>query len=247
MNIEGFGVGDANKKLTGIESTSGCKIEMSSSKDRSLTFLITGKQADVLKAKRMILVDFQTQANATIQIPKEHHRFLLGKGGSKLQELERLTATKITIPKAQDSTDGAITVVGARDGIEKALFEIQKISDEQSRQAFEKVEVPKIYHPFVCGANNANIQVHLHRLIQTKNFATFLLQAWTAKYTNVRINIPPLSVQKDELSITGEKDGVLAVKAAIVAIWKEMEKKCSTIQVCTFSTISFIFIEERID
>merc|ERR1711972_230748 len=54
---------------------------------------------------------------------------------------------------------------------------------------------------------------------------------WTAKYTNVRINIPPLSVQKDELSITGEKDGVLAVKAAIVAIWKEMEKKCSTIQV----------------
>ena len=66
MNIEGFGVGDANKKLTGIESTSGCKIEMSSSKDRSLTFLITGKQADVLKAKRMILVDFQTQANATI-------------------------------------------------------------------------------------------------------------------------------------------------------------------------------------
>ena len=149
--------------------------------------------------------------------------------GSKLQELERPTATKITIPKAQDSTDGAITVVGARDGIEKALFEIQKISDEQSKQAFEKLEVPKIYHPFVCGANNANIQ------------------AWTAKYSNVRINIPPLSVQKDELSITGEKDGVLAVKAAIVAIWKEMEKKCSTIQACTFSTISFIFIEERID
>ena len=113
----------------------------------------------MLKAKRMILVDFQTQANASIHIPKEHHRFLLGKGGSKLQELERQTATKITIPKAQDSTDGAITVAGAKDGIEKALFEIQKISDEQSKQAFEKLEVPKIYHPFVCGANNANIQV----------------------------------------------------------------------------------------
>merc|ERR1719507_629230 len=110
------------------------------------------------------------------------------------------------IPKAQDSTDGAITVVGARDGIEKALFEIQKISDEQSKQAFEKLEVPKIYHPFVCGANNANIQ------------------AWTAKHANVRINIPPLSVHKDELSITGEKEGVLAVKAAIVVIWKDMEK-----------------------
>ena len=90
--------------------------------------------------------------------------------GSKLQELERPTATKITIPKAQDSTKGTITVVGARDGIEKAFFDIQKISDEQSKQAFEKLEVPKIYHPFLFGANNANIQVHLHRLIQTQNF-----------------------------------------------------------------------------
>jgi len=213
MNMDAFGVGDANKKLTSIESSTGCKIEMSSSKDRSLTFLITGKQPDVLKAKRMILVDFQTQANATINIPKEHHRFLLGKGGSKLQDLERNTATKITIPKAQDANNDGIQVVGARDGIEKALFEIQKISDEQSKQAFEKLEVPKIYHPFIQGASNINVQNLL------------------AKHPGVRINIPPLSVMKDELSITGEKEGVLACKAAITQIWREMEKKCSTIQV----------------
>jgi len=213
MNMEGFGGGEANKKLQTIEATSACKIEMSSSKDRSLTFLITGKQADVLRAKRMILVDFQTQANATINIPKEHHRFLLGKGGEKLQALERQTATKITIPKAQDAANDAVTVAGAKDGIEKALFEIQKISDEQSKQAFEKLDVPKIYHPFISGPNNASIQALL------------------AKHANVRINIPPLSVMKDELSITGEKEGVLACKAYVLAVWKEMEKKCSTIQV----------------
>ena len=99
---------------------SGTKIEMSSSKDKSLTFLITAKPEQVLKAKRDVLVHFQTQANITINIPKEHHRFLLGKGGrvykdifvppatglsnilssgSKLQELERATSTKISIPK----------------------------------------------------------------------------------------------------------------------------------------------------
>lgn len=212
MNIEGFGAGDANKKLANIESASACKIEMSSSKDRSLTFLITGKQADVLKAKRMILENFQTTIQANINIPKEHHRFLLGKGGSKLQELERNTSTKITIPK-QDADNEGIRVEGAREGIEKALFEIQKISDEQSKQAFEKLEVPKIYHPFIQGAGNANTQ------------------AMIAKYPNIRINIPPLSVMKDELSITGEKEGVLACKDEIMKKWKEMEKKCSTIQV----------------
>merc|ERR1719260_559364 len=88
-----------------------------------------------------------------------------------------------------------------------ALHEIQMISDEQSKQAFEKLEIPKIYHPFIQGANNCNTNAMLE------------------KYSGVRINIPPLSVQKDELSIAGEKDGVLAVKAAIYSIWKDMEKK----------------------
>ena len=162
MNMAGFGAGDANKKLTGIEANTACKIEMSSSKDQSLTFLITGKQPDVLKAKRMILLDFQTQANHTINIPKEHHRFLLGKGGSKLQDLEQMTATKITIPKAQDAANDGVTIVGAKEGIEKAVFEIQKISDEQSKQAFEKLDVPKIYHPFIQGAGNCNTQVGGH-------------------------------------------------------------------------------------
>jgi len=212
LNIEGFGGGDANKKLSNIEASTACKIEMSSSKDKSLTFLITGKQADVLRAKREVLVGFQTSANLSITIPKEHHRFLLGKGGSKLQELERNTATKIQIPKAADENN-SITITGPKDGIERALHEIQTISDEQSKQAFERVDVPKIYHPFVQGANNANINALL------------------AKNPGVRINVPPLSVMKDELSIAGEKEGVLACKAAIIAIWKEMEKKCATIQV----------------
>merc|ERR1712180_447430 len=190
-----------------------CKIEMSSSKDRSLTFLITGKQPDVLKARRMILVDFQTQANATINIPKEHHRFLLGKGGAKLQELERNTATKITIPKAQEAGNDGIIVAGAREGIEKALFEIQKISDEQSKQAFEKIEVPKVYHPFIQGAGNVNIQTLL------------------AAHPGVKINIPPLSVNKDEIAVAGEKESVNKVSDIITKIAKDMDKKSSTILV----------------
>lgn len=54
----------------------------------------------------------------------------MGKGGAKLQELETKTATKISIPKASDSSD-KITVTGPKDGIDKALHEIRIISDEQ--------------------------------------------------------------------------------------------------------------------
>jgi len=212
FNMDAFGGGEASKRLATIEAATSCKIEMSSSKDKSLTFLVTGKQADVARAKREVLVGFQTSANLSVNIPKEHHRFLLGKGGAKLQELERNTATKITIPKANEAND-SISISGPKDGIERALHEIQTISDEQSKQAFERVEVPKIYHPFIQGANNTNINALL------------------AKYPGVRINVPPLSVQKDELSIAGEKEGVIACKKAVEAKWKEMEKKCATIQV----------------
>merc|ERR1711970_1353979 len=149
----------------------------------------------------------------TFHLPTDvDHRHLLGKGGTKLQEMEKNTATKITIPKPGDNSD-IITIAGAKEGIDKAMHEIQLVSDEQSKQAFERLEVPKIYHPFIQGPSNE----YINKMI--------------ADHPGVRINIPPLSVQKDELSIAGEKDGVMAVKAAISVIWKDMEKKCSTISV----------------
>ena len=50
-----------------------------------------------------------------------------------MQELETRTATQISIPKATDNTD-KITITGPKEGIEKALHEIQLISDRQSKQ-----------------------------------------------------------------------------------------------------------------
>jgi len=73
----------------------------------------------------------------------------------------------------------------------------------QSRKAFERITVPKIYHPFIYGAHNEN------------------LNAMMAE-TGARINIPPASVQQDEITIAGEKEGVLAAKQKIEIIYKDM-------------------------
>lgn len=40
--------------------------------------------------------------------------------------------------------------------------------------------------------------------------------------TGARINIPPASVQQDEITIAGEKEGVLAAKQKIEVIYKDM-------------------------
>ena len=162
LNDEGVVGEDADKKLTIIQANCGAKIEMSSSEDSSLTFLITGRPDAVLRAKGEVLDVFQTQANATIHIPKEHHRFILGKDGMKLQELEENTATKIAIRKAS-SKDVAIVIVGAEEGIDKDLNDIQIISDEKSKQASEKFEIPEIYNPFIQRANNCNTNAMLKK------------------------------------------------------------------------------------
>ena len=191
------------KVVTQAMKVTGAKIEMSSSKDQSLTFLITGKHDSVLKAKRELLNNFQQQASSVISIPKEHHRYILGKGGQKLQELEVKTATKISIPKVAEASD-KITISGTKEGIEKAIHEIRITSDEQSKQAYEVLEIEKMYHPFISGPNGSNQRELIGDL------------------PNVRINIPPLSVMKNELSVAGEKEAVLAVVAKIKRMHEDM-------------------------
>lgn len=73
----------------------------------------------------------------------------------------------------------------------------------QSRKAFERITVPKIYHPFIYGAHNENLNAMMME-------------------TGARINIPPASVQQDEITIAGEKEGVLAAKQKIESIYKDM-------------------------
>jgi hypothetical protein len=56
-----FGEGESVRTCSLIMKETEAHIEISSSKDMSLTFLVTGKQNAVLEARRKILTHFQTQ------------------------------------------------------------------------------------------------------------------------------------------------------------------------------------------
>lgn len=206
-----FGEGDLLKTCSDIMQKTGANIEASYAKDQSLTFVVIGKQDAVLEAKREILKQFQTQSSASIDVPKEYHGIILGKGGAKLKELEKQTGTKITIPK-ENETFGRIVVTGPKDGIEKAIHEIQMISDERSKQAYERLEIPKIYHPFITGPYGDRL-----RLI--------------TEGSGVKLNIPPPSVHKDEISVAGEREVVIKAKHALLEIYEELSRKCATVSV----------------
>ncbi|XP_032591242.1 vigilin isoform X2 [Drosophila grimshawi] len=146
-----------------------------------------------------------------VTVPREHYRVILGKRGERLRELERVTATRINIPNQGDESD-VITIAGTKNGIERAEQEIRQLSAEQFKKSSDRTTVPKIYHPFIVGPYNEN----LNKLQEE---------------TGAKINVPPQHVQKEDIIISGEKDAVAAAKAKVEAIYKEMEKKCSTVSV----------------
>lgn len=204
-------VGDAERQtelILGVMQKTGTKIEVSVTKDQGLTIMISGKRDATSQARRLVIAGLQTQASIEMVIPKEHHRFILGKGGKKLQEIELSTQTRITLPRDSD----IVRIVGTKEGIDIAKHEMQTLSDEQAKLAFERLNIPKIYHPFICGPDNEKAKE-------------------IANMSGARINIPPPSVMKDELTVAGDKECVQKAVKVIMDIYKRREKHCKTVSV----------------
>ncbi|XP_068175093.1 high density lipoprotein binding protein a [Antennarius striatus] len=210
-DINQFGEGDQAKVCVDIMHKTGAHLELSLAKDQGLSIMVSGKLEAVMKARKEIVSRLQTQASATVAIPKEHHRFVIGKNGEKLQELELKTATKIQIPRPDDPSN-QIKISGTKEGLEKAKHEILLISAEQDKRAVERVNIDKVYHPFITGAYNKLVGEMMQE-------------------TGARINVPPQSVNKTEIVITGEKEQVALAVAMIKKIIEDKKKNATTIAV----------------
>jgi predicted PilT family ATPase len=175
--------------------------------DRGLTVVISGPKSSVLGAKKALLSKLQTQAEAEVVIPKQHHRNIIGKGGEKLKKLSIETACNIRIPN-QDEPEGApIIITGTTENIHVARHKIMLISEELAKKDVQNLDILKAYHPLLAGFKNTNIQ----RIQEA---------------TGARVNIPPPSVDKDEVTITGEKNAVAAAVMQINALYDQMKQTC---------------------
>lgn len=66
----------------------------------------------------------------------------------------------------------------------------------------ERLNIDKVYHPFITGAYNKLVGEMMQE-------------------TGARINIPPPSINKTEIVITGEKEQVAVAMAMIKKIYEE--------------------------
>ncbi|EJW80075.1 hdlbp protein [Wuchereria bancrofti] len=194
---------EEQQKCNEIAIATDTQIEICEAKDHSLTLLITGKRQRVEEARSHIARRLKTQAAREIAIPKEHHRVLIGVEGIKLRQLEQDTDCRIMVP-GRDSPSDIIKIIGPRDGIEKAVHEIQLVSDKQSKLAQEHLMIPRVYYPFIRGPFNETIDE-------------------LASKTGAKINIPPPTASSEVIVITGEKEGVHCAAAAVRQIYENMK------------------------
>ena len=73
----------------------------------------------------------------------------------------------------------------------------------QAKLAFERLVVDKEYHPFISGPNNSVIKS-------------------ITDSTGARVNMPPPSLNKNEITVAGDKDAVAKATAQIMQLYKEM-------------------------
>lgn len=72
----------------------------------------------------------------------------------------------------------------------------------QDKRAVERLNIDKVYHPFITGAYSKLVGEMMQE-------------------TGARINIPPPSINKTEIVITGEKEQVAVAMAMIKKIYEE--------------------------
>jgi len=168
-----------------------------SSRDQSIRISITGTELKIVQmAKSKLRSGLVSQETQSLQIPKDYHKYILGKGGKQLRDLEGKTGTKVRIPGPND-TDATITITGSNKGIQQCKKEMQDIVSKSGNRATEKIDIPKMYHPFVSGAYN-----------ETKSKIE-------SEIGNVTIHIPPNNKDISEITVVGDKNGVQTCIACI--------------------------------
>jgi rRNA processing protein Krr1/Pno1 len=184
-------------------------IDLHVNKDRSLTVSISGKIDAVQEAKRLLSRELMIQSECKIEVPREFHRFILGKKGNNLHEIENRTGAKISVPRPEEQSD-EIHIHGSKETLKMARDEILAIYHDQARRGQEALTIPKMYHAFLCGPSNRYVDELRQR-------------------SGAKINIPPPNVHSDIITITGEKEGVALAKKEILTRLSNIQKDCTTL------------------
>uniref|UniRef100_A0A0K0ES91 K Homology domain-containing protein n=1 Tax=Strongyloides stercoralis TaxID=6248 RepID=A0A0K0ES91_STRER len=174
---------------------------------------ITGNSAKVDDAKNDLLA--LVPVTKEVNILREHHRSLIGRGGEGIRSLQQTYNVNVSIPQEVDQSDvvvisGIATKVDAciKD-IEERIKEFEKIAaDRQLRSYKVSITVPSKYHQKLIGRRGAAVNDMRNKF-------------------DVQISFPKDGDTPDIVTITGYEKNVHECKKEIENIIAELESMFS--------------------
>lgn len=137
-------IGKKGSKMKEIQTDTGTHVNVPKQEDGSNKITIKGRQEAVAKAKELILELLKDKGpggrggydddendgrmSTKLNIPKDRHRLIIGRGGATVNEIREETGVDIIIPPA-DSKDDCIIIKGdTQDDISEAIKRIEEIA-----------------------------------------------------------------------------------------------------------------------
>eukprot|EP00056_Hartaetosiga_gracilis_P003044 m.59137 g.59137 ORF g.59137 m.59137 type:complete len:1177 (+) comp11308_c0_seq1:177-3707(+) len=193
-------IGQNGSKIQQIRNSTGAFVNATKGSDE---VRIEGTPEAVEKAKKEI-TDFvkkiQNQKTVTVNIPSRLHSQIIGSRGETIRTLrQQFPSVNIQFPDRDDDSD-AILIRGDKKDVDACVPELKALAKKvESENYSETVHVFRMFHTNIIGKNGEVI-----KKIREK--------------TNVRINVPSVEEESDNIVLTGLKENVAKAKVEILAI-----------------------------
>lgn len=153
-----FILGPNNKTVESIRSQTGARIRIPPLSVKEDTMVvISGEKEGVAEAKRRIVTIYtECRANVrdtSMQVPKEQHKYILGRGGQTLQDMFEKTGVWIEVPP-QESDSCTVTLLGEPAKLGQALSLVYEKANSVIKV---EMQAPVWLHKYLIGKKGENI------------------------------------------------------------------------------------------
>lgn len=202
-------LGGGRRVITDIEEEcGGVHIKFPSEKSESTVVTVRGPKDDVEKAQALLekmAKDKQDTHEDTVIAKAEYHRFLIGKGGQKINKIRQQYDVRVMFPRESDTDKETIHLLGKKDDVEK----VKKDLEAQVQQLSETVELVVEVDP----------KYHKHFLVR----GAALIKEIQEQNGGVAISFPARGGESTSVSIKGSKQCAESAKTRIEEVVDDLD------------------------
>lgn len=166
-------IGDSGEYVRRLEEKYGVRIQFPKASDfeeeddksKLDVVMVSGGKKGVQGAKEELLelMEYEKENNNKLEMVVERKMLphIVGRNGSKVDEIKEATNTRIIIPRAADADDSSevrLVIKGPRAGLKQAEKAILEIVEAQKSQVEELVEINNKHHKVLIGQGGSTLR-----------------------------------------------------------------------------------------